>query len=63
MHKKRVKVTAEWWEIVNVVEGDFFDCEDEVNDLLYDRIVNDDKCFDNAQWYFEDFGEVKDGEQ
>lgn len=62
---KRVKITAEWWEIVSVDAEDDnpFDCEEVVNEVLYDRIVNDDKCFDKAQWYFEDFGEVKDGDE
>lgn len=57
---KRVKITAEWWETIEVDSDDFFEDEDEVNEVLYDRIVNDDKCFDEAQWYFEDFGEVKE---
>ena len=57
---KRVKITAEWWETIEVDSDDFFEDEDEVNEALYDRIVNNDKCFDEAQWYFEDFGEVKE---
>ena len=57
---KRVKITAEWWETIEVDSDDFFEDEDEVNEVLYDQIVNNDKCFDEAQWYFEDFGEVKE---
>jgi len=59
---KRFKITAERWEIVDVDTEDEnpFDCEEEMNEVLYDRIVNDDKCFDKAYWYIEDFGEVKE---